>query len=331
MEEVDGRKLVVLWAPGGQTRPYKVPAAVTAKNKVWHYYIRRYTSTVQAKGDDEQELLSLAAKVPFDDRFCQTARVADLSQPLMVEFLNDIGSELAGDANARPLEALARQLNVLGGASEAPWPKNVGLLFFNEAPKRFFPATQIDVVWFPEGAGGDRFEEKSFKGPLGRMTREALDYIRRNYLVETVIKHPQRAESERVWNWPYGKLRRFPRNRRRPLVGGPRCALFNAGDGTAVVDELVELPGLVEHAVGAEADAALAHVERGVVGQHDDAGLALQQLGVAQHTQPRAFLEEDVDDDQVVRLGGDAQRFQCIALAVGRGDDADRRRVLELG
>ncbi len=24
------------------------------------------------------------------------------------------------------------------------------------------------------------------------MTREALDHIRRNYLVETVIKHPQR-------------------------------------------------------------------------------------------------------------------------------------------
>lgn len=35
------------------------------------------------------------------------------------------------------------------------------------------------------------------------MTREALDYIRRNYLVETVIKHPQRAEAERVWNYPY--------------------------------------------------------------------------------------------------------------------------------
>lgn len=150
--------------------------------------------------------VGLAAKVPFDDRFCQTARLADLSQPLMLGFLNDIGSELAADAPTLPLEALGRQMNVLGGASEAPWPKNVGLLFFNEAPERFFPGTQIDVVWFPEGAGGDRFEEKSFKGPLGRMTREALDYIRRNYLVETVIKHPQRAEAERVWNYPYAAV-----------------------------------------------------------------------------------------------------------------------------
>ena len=57
-------------------------------------------------------------------------------------------------------KALGRQMNLVGGPSEAPFPKNVGLLFFNEEPHRFFPAPQIDVVYFPEGAGGDRFEEK---------------------------------------------------------------------------------------------------------------------------------------------------------------------------
>jgi ATP-dependent DNA helicase RecG len=82
----------------------------------------------------------------------------------------------------------------------------VGLLFFNETPERFFPGVQIDVVWFPEGAGGDRFEEKIFKGPLARMTREALNYIQRNYLRETVIKHPDRAEATRVWNFPYAAI-----------------------------------------------------------------------------------------------------------------------------
>jgi ATP-dependent DNA helicase RecG len=49
IEEVEGRKLIVLWAPGGQNRPYKVPESVTAKHKVWRYYIRRYSSTVEAK------------------------------------------------------------------------------------------------------------------------------------------------------------------------------------------------------------------------------------------------------------------------------------------
>lgn len=50
---VEGRKLIVLQAPGGQTRPYKAPEAVTASKKTWRYYIRRYSSTVEAKGDTE--------------------------------------------------------------------------------------------------------------------------------------------------------------------------------------------------------------------------------------------------------------------------------------
>lgn len=87
------------------------------------------------------------------------------------------------------------------GPNESPWPKNVGLLFFNEAPEKFFPYAEIDVVWFPEGSGGDRFDEKVFKGPLARMTREALGYIQRNYLRETVLKHPNKAEATRVWNF----------------------------------------------------------------------------------------------------------------------------------
>jgi ATP-dependent DNA helicase RecG len=61
-------------------------------------------------------------------------------------------------------------------------------------------------VWFPEGEGGDRFEEKVFKGPLARMTREAIGYIHRNFLHETVVKCPDRAEATRVWNYPYAAI-----------------------------------------------------------------------------------------------------------------------------
>ena len=73
------------------------------------------------------------------------------------------------------------------------FPKNVGLLFFNERPDRFFPATQIDVVWFPDGPGGDQFEEKEFRGPLSIILGEAISYIERNYLKETVVKYPHTA------------------------------------------------------------------------------------------------------------------------------------------
>ena len=80
------------------------------------------------------------------------------------------------------------------------------MLFFNEAPHRFFPATQIDVVWFPDGPGGDRFEEKEFRGPLSVILRDAIDFIARNYLKETVVKHPHQAEAERFWNFPLAAI-----------------------------------------------------------------------------------------------------------------------------
>ncbi|WP_229262254.1 hypothetical protein [Duganella guangzhouensis] len=91
----------------------------------------------------------------------------------MMEYLREVGSALVAEASTLSVEALDRQMNVIDGPKESPWPKNVGLLFFNETPDKFFPYTQIDVVWFPDGAGGDRFDEKIFKGPLARMKTRA--------------------------------------------------------------------------------------------------------------------------------------------------------------
>ena len=201
--EIEGRTVLVISAHGGQTRPYKAKLSLSKDCKEYGYFIRKGSSTVRAKGADETELLSLAATVPFDDRLNQQARVEDLSRELMREFLKDVGSDLAAKARRMPLVELGRQMNVVGGSKEAPFPLNVGLLFFNPEPHRFFPATQIDVVWFPEGAGGDKFAEKEFRGPIPRMLRESLDYIRRNYISEIVIKHHDRAEATRVENFPY--------------------------------------------------------------------------------------------------------------------------------
>ena len=197
------RTIVVIWAPGGQTRPYKAKLGLGKENKEFGYFIRKGSSTVRARGADEIELLSLAATIPFDDRLNQQAQVSDLDQTLMVDFLRDVGSTLAVNAATMPLLDLGRQMHVIGGPAEAPFPLNVGLLFFNREPHRFFPVTQIDVVWFPDGPGGDKFTEKVFQGPIPRIVREVLDYIRRNYLSETVIKQRDRAEATRVTNFPY--------------------------------------------------------------------------------------------------------------------------------
>ncbi len=38
------------------------------------------------------------------------------------------------------------------------------------------------------------------------MIRESIDYIDRNYLKQIVIKHPDRPEAERVWNFPLAAI-----------------------------------------------------------------------------------------------------------------------------
>ncbi len=206
VETHQGQTLLVLWAPGGPHRPYKAPRSVTAKKKDYRYFIRRYSSTVEAKDEDERELISLTARVPFDDSLHPSAGVSELSRPLMKLFLAEVRSELAlGLEGPNPIstESLGRQMNVVGGSSEDLRPKNVGLLFFHEKPHLFFPVTQIDVVYFPDGAGGDKFEEKIFKGPLDRIIRDALSFIERSYLKQTIIKYDDRAEADRVWNFPF--------------------------------------------------------------------------------------------------------------------------------
>ena len=204
--EIEGKTILVLWAPGGQSRPYKAKDSLGKDNPGWAFYIRKQSSTVRAKGADEQELWNLAASVPFDDRYRLNTPLTDLQQYLIREFLQDVGSELLRDVPHLSLETLSRQMNIADGPTEMLCPKNVGLLFFTPDPTKYFPATQIDVVYFPNGAGGDSFEEKVFQGPLGRITRDALDFIRRNYIKEKVLKHAGRAQAERVWNFPFAAV-----------------------------------------------------------------------------------------------------------------------------
>jgi hypothetical protein len=93
-----GGQVLVLWALGGPTRPYKARVSLSKDSKEYAYYIRKHSSTIRAKGADEAELLSLAATVPFDDRFNQQAKVEDLSRELMQDYLKHVGSDLAKQA-----------------------------------------------------------------------------------------------------------------------------------------------------------------------------------------------------------------------------------------
>jgi ATP-dependent DNA helicase RecG len=200
---VEDRHLLVIWCPGGESRPYKAKQTPTKACKDYIYYIRRNSTTVKAKPEEEQELLGLAASVPFDDRINHHAKLNDLSPRLITDFLYAINSDLASEVAGQPMEALAKQMQIARGPQEHLWPLNVGLLFFNEEPSNFFPQTQIDVVWMPDGSGGSTFTEKTFSGPISQILIESLDYIKRNHLVQAVVKHFDRPEATRHYNYPF--------------------------------------------------------------------------------------------------------------------------------
>lgn len=164
--------------------------------------IRKHSSTVRTSGEDERQLLESAETVPFDDRYNENASLDDLARRLIQQHLQDVGSDLLPKVPELSTDVLGRRMNIVGGPSETLFPKNVGLLFFNECPHEFFPATQINVVWFRDGPGGDYFEEKEFRGPLAAILRNAINYIERTCLRQVVVKHDDRPEVDRFWNFP---------------------------------------------------------------------------------------------------------------------------------
>lgn len=101
---------------------------------------------------------------------------------------------------------VCRDMNIISNLPEYIKPKNVGLMFFSMEPDKFFPYTQIDVVQFPDGLGGDSIIEKTFKGPIHQQLRDALQYIRNTVIVEKVVKHPDRAEADRFFNYPFAAI-----------------------------------------------------------------------------------------------------------------------------
>ena len=105
-----------------------------------------------------------------------------------------------------PFPDLCRQMAIVDGGHEYLKPRNAGLLFFNDRPERFFPLARIEVVHFLEGVAGDRIDERIFVGPLHQQVRDALAYLRNGVIRERIVKHTDRAEADRFFNYPFPAL-----------------------------------------------------------------------------------------------------------------------------
>jgi ATP-dependent DNA helicase RecG len=200
-ELVEGRPLLVVWAHASDRRPHQAPEALT-KGSGKKYFVRLGSETVEAKGEILRQLLEVATRTPFDDRRCSAARIEDLREGRVREFLVDIQSGLVQERDA---PTVYRKLRLVDRVNGHEAPKNVALLFFSDDPEQWFPGARIEVAHYAGDAGGDVIEERVFRGPLAQQLRDALGYLR-NISTRHLEKLRNRPEVKGWVSYPYAAM-----------------------------------------------------------------------------------------------------------------------------
>lgn len=191
-ETIKGKPILVIWAPGSDTRPHRVPDGGKSGKK---FFVRIGSETVDAAAKGLlPQLLQLTARVPFDDRRAQQASVEDLRESKVREFLKDIQSGLLEENNAKELY---RKLKIAVPVNDHDMPKNIGLLMFSENPENWFPGAHIEVVQYAADVAGNVIEEKIFQGGIHEQLKSALVYLE-NISSIHILKQPH---SFRVKGW----------------------------------------------------------------------------------------------------------------------------------
>ena len=120
--------------------------------------------------------------------------------------MKEINSSLYEKAKSGDFVEVCKDMNIISNLPEYIKPKNVGLMFFCMEPEKFFPCTQIDIVQFPDGLGGDNIIENTFKGPIHQQLREALQFIRNSIITKKIVKQSDKAEADWAFNYPYAAV-----------------------------------------------------------------------------------------------------------------------------
>jgi len=195
------KQILVLWCPAGDNRMYTAPVSLgTAAAR--EPYVRIGSNSVVARGETLRQLLELTARIPFDDRINQQAGIQDLDLGIIQAYLQEVKSDLFEESKSLSFEDLCRAILIAKGIDENIKPVNVGLLFFSKQPEKFFDRCQIELVWHKDGSGSN-FTDHYFKGPLHVQLRDTLSFIKTQIIGEQVIKHINKAEAERFYNFPY--------------------------------------------------------------------------------------------------------------------------------
>ena len=312
-ETVGDRLVLVVWAPASEMRPHRAPDAARGSRRYW---IRLGTATVDAeqRGDLIRGLIQQTARVPWDDRRASNARVEDIREAKVREFLRDIRSGLLDEPNA---QEVYRRMRITVPVNDHEVPKNAGLLFFSNDPVNWFRGAKIEVVQFAADRAGDVQEERTFGGALVDQLRDCLSYLEN---LSTYHLQKQRDRSQvRGWvSYPLPALR-------ETLVN----AVYHRGYDVDQPEptkvwlypnrvEVISYPGPVP---GIEARHLVPNAEaRAVPARNRRIGEFLKELGLAEGRLtglPRVFQAMEANGSPTPRFEFDDQRtfFQATLPA----------------
>jgi ATP-dependent DNA helicase RecG len=195
-EVIEGKTILVIRVLGSDTRPHQAPISLSGSQKA--YYVRLGSETVEAKGKIRTELLTMCAKVPFDDRRADPFTLNDLRSTLVREFLAQVHSGLLQETDDHEIY---RRLGLTVKINAIEVPRNIALLFFADDPEIAFPGARIEVVHFPEGAAGDVLQEWIFKGPLPRQIKDCMIHLKNN-ICNHIQKQADRPETSNWFSFP---------------------------------------------------------------------------------------------------------------------------------
>ncbi|MBQ2883166.1 MAG: putative DNA binding domain-containing protein [Alphaproteobacteria bacterium] len=211
VEEVDGKKVLVIRVARGQNRPYTIPIDVTAKQSSPAFYVRSGTSSIVAKGEVLDELRDMASRIPFVERGNPQIKLSDISRIHLKDYLLKVNSrlhevDLSSDTN---LMDVLEQMDLLDGPSENRMIKNVAAMMFCRHQEQFFPVTIARMAIFHEGREKNPNNFKAFpviKGTVPEMIDKVLETLKANVIQERIIKPKDDARSIRFFNYPYQAL-----------------------------------------------------------------------------------------------------------------------------
>lgn len=209
-EVVDGRHVLVVWAPGSDVGGHRAPAG--AKGSAWGYWIRLGSDTVDAETRGLlNALLEQASRAPFDDRLARDASIEDIRESKVREHLKEAGSGLLDERDAHKI---FRRMRIVGAANGYVVPRNVGLLLFSDDPGEWFRGARIEVARFADDRGGDVQDERVFRGGLAEQLRAAMLHL--NNMSGTLIKKSAMHLQASSWD-------RFPADAVREALVNAVC------------------------------------------------------------------------------------------------------------